>query len=127
MSLKGVLVAAALMLVATLPAAAFEKYDKARFEAALAAGEPMIVHVHADWCPTCARQAPILEKLSQEPAYKSTHLVRVDFDNDEEFTARYHVTQQSTIILFRSGKESGRFGGVTAADKLSAQVAAGLS
>src|SRR4051794_18915025 len=38
-------------------------FSAAAFKAAQAAGNPILVEIHADWCPTCKAQVPILDKL----------------------------------------------------------------
>ena len=50
------------------------------FKAAQAAGSPILVEIHADWCPTCKAQMPILDKLTADPKFKDLKIFRVDFD-----------------------------------------------
>ncbi len=40
------------------------------FKAAQASGSPILVEIHADWCPTCKAQMPILDKLTANPKFK---------------------------------------------------------
>ena len=59
-------------------AAEVKPYDKATFDALHAAGKPVVIHVYADWCPTCKRQIPIISGLLSEPPFKDyTVLKRV--------------------------------------------------
>jgi hypothetical protein len=44
-------------------AAETQTYDPASFAAAEKAGKPILVAVHASWCPTCKAQKPILSEL----------------------------------------------------------------
>ena len=60
-----------LALIVSLASAAEVPFDQAQFDAARAAGKPVAVVFHADWCPTCRTQAPVLKKLTQTPAFKS--------------------------------------------------------
>ena len=53
------------------------------FKAAQASGSPILVEIHADWCPTCKAQNPILDKLTADPKFKDLEVFRVDFDVDE--------------------------------------------
>jgi thioredoxin 1 len=64
---------AASILVYVLPAFAFETkpFDASAFEAAQAAGKPLLVEVTAPWRPTCKAQKPILEKLGTEQKFSS--------------------------------------------------------
>ena len=56
-------------------------YTQPAFEAAQKANEPILVWVHATWCPTCAKQAPILSKIEAEPGQKGLKVFKVDFDS----------------------------------------------
>src|SRR6185437_14237359 len=41
------------------------------FKAAQASDKPILVEIHADWCPTCKAQDPILDKLTAEPKFRN--------------------------------------------------------
>src|SRR5258708_32463718 len=45
-------------------------YDAKSFAAAQAAGKPILVEIHATWCPTCKAQAPILSNLENQDKFK---------------------------------------------------------
>jgi thioredoxin 1 len=91
---------------------AMQPYSKAAFDKAVAAG-PVIVHVHADWCPTCRRQAPTLSQWMGDNKGKNVQAFTVNFDTDKAFNQANRVTSQSTIIVFKGGKEVARSAGVT--------------
>ncbi len=88
-------------------------YTQAAFQAAQTANEPIIVWVHATWCPTCAKQAPILAKLEADPAYKNLKVFKVDFDSQKDVTRAMGVQMQSTLIAFHGTKEEARSTGQT--------------
>lgn len=100
-------------LVLSIPAYAADwaPYQKASFDALLAQGKPVVVHVHADWCPTCRKQLSVFPSVLSEA--KGAATVRVNFDTDAGFKSEYKVTGQSTIIVFKGGKEVGRAVGAT--------------
>ena len=108
------------------PAAEFTAYSAAGFDAAVKSGAPVIVHVHADWCPTCRAQAPTLQTMSGEPGYAKARFIRVNFDKDKDFLTGHKVSQQSTILVFKGGKEAARFGGVTESAELRRRIEAAL-
>lgn len=91
----------------------FTAYDAASFKALLASGAPIIVHVHAVWCPTCKAQMPTLLEMAADPAFGAVKFVRVDFDQDLDFLKAYRVPSQSFILVMKGGKEVTRFAGVT--------------
>ena len=122
-------VLAALALAATIsfgPAAsAMEKkpFDAKAFEAAQAAGKPILVEVHAPWCPTCKAQAPILSKLSKQAKYKDVVRFNVDFDSQKELLRKFNARTQSTLIVFKGKQEAGRSTGDTNAASIEALLA----
>jgi thioredoxin 1 len=95
-------------------------YDQAQFDAARAAGQPVAVVFHADWCPTCRAQAPVLKQLSQTPAFKPLTVYVADFDTEKSLKRSLGVTRQSTIVVFKGGKEVARSTGDTQEDALAA-------
>jgi thioredoxin 1 len=86
----------------------FMEYRADSFVKLLATGNPLVVHVHADWCTVCRAQMPVMDRVLAGPAYKNVHAVRVNFDHEKRFLADYKVVRQSTIIVFRGGKEIAR-------------------
>ena len=103
-----------LMSFAALAARSAEvSFDQAHFDAARAAGKPVAVVFHADWCPTCRAQAPVLKELAQTPDLKSLTLYVADFDMEKALKKALKVTQQSTIVVFKNGKEIARSTGDT--------------
>jgi thioredoxin len=90
------------------------------FDSAQKAGKPILVEVHAVWCPTCKAQIPILGKLTAEPKFKDMVVLRVDFDNQKEIVRKFGVQMQSTLIVYKGNKEVGRSVGDTKADSIAA-------
>ena len=56
-------VAAISALAAPAFAAETKTFDPESFAAAQQAGKPILVAIHASWCPTCKAQKPILSEL----------------------------------------------------------------
>lgn len=111
--------------IATGPAGAatVSGFDPAGFAAAQRAGEPILVDISAPWCPTCARQRPILSQLESEPAYARLHVFAVDFDHQKDVVRALHATMQSTLIVFRGSAEQGRSTGDTDPASIAALLA----
>lgn len=105
-----------------LPAAAAESiaYTPAAFDAAQKAGQSVLVDVTAPWCPTCKAQKPILSKLESDAKFKALVVFYVDFDSQKDVLQRLGVRQQSTLITFNKGQETGRSVGDTNPDSLAA-------
>ena len=99
-----VLFGTALLLVAVLAQAAGQPYDKAKFDAALAAGKPVIVDFAADWCPTCKEQKPVVDALMSEPRRQAITFFVADFDKEAALKKRLKVTMQSTFVVMKGGR-----------------------
>jgi len=94
-------------------AGALKPYQASQFEQAMANGETVVVHVHAEWCPVCHRQIPALQSLSDDPALSGVEFVTVDFDTDKNFLSKNAIPTQSVILVFKGGQEVERLIGVT--------------
>ncbi len=88
-------------------------YTDDAFKAAQASGSPILVEIHADWCPTCKAQKPILDKLTADPKFKDLKIFRVDFDSMKPVVHEFGATMQSTLIVFKGTTEEGRSVGDT--------------
>lgn len=122
-----VLIACVVTGFAAHAASAVKPYNKASFDKALGSAQAVVVHVHADWCPVCRKQQPTIQSLAADPAMKNVAFVQVDFDNDRDFLKTYKVSNQSTILVFRGGKEVARLNGVTDPDQIKKKLQAAVS
>ena len=109
----------ALLLIATLASAAEVPFNQAQFDADKTAGKPVAVVFHAWWCPTCRAQAPLLKQLTQSQELKDITLFVADFDTEKALKHSLGITQQSTIVVFKDGKECARSTGDTQPGTLS--------
>ncbi len=94
-------------------AATEQPYSQSAFDAAEAAGKPILLHITAPWCPTCAKQHPILESLYKEPANDALQVFDIDFDTSKPLLQKLHVQMQSTLIAYHGDKEIARTTGIT--------------
>lgn len=104
---------APMMLAATLlatpalaspPAGPFEAFSLERFEALQQAGRPVLVEVHADWCPTCRRQTAILTRLLAEDGFEDIVALKLDWDDQRSEARALGAPRQSTLFVFRGGE-----------------------
>lgn len=100
--------------------AADTPFTQGGFDALQKSGKPTLVMIHADWCPTCKAQAPILGELLGSPEFKAVNALRVDFDNQKDALKAFKATMQSTLIVYKGGKEVGRSTGDTKKDSITA-------
>jgi thioredoxin 1 len=108
------------ILFSTLALSAEVPFNQAQFDAARAAHKPVAVVFHADWCPTCRAQAPVLKQLTETPEFKPVTLFVANFDTEKSLKKALGVTQQSTVVVFKDGKEVARSTGDTQQDMLAA-------
>lgn len=115
MSLRAIVIAGflAAAFVARAWAGDFLMYNGADFKDRLEAKKPILVEIDASWCPICAKQRPIIGKLSDSAEFKDLIVMVVNFDKQKDAVRGFNATQQSTLIVFRDGKEVGRSVGET--------------
>lgn len=102
-------------------------FEPKAFAAAQDAGKPILVDIWASWCPTCAKQAPILSQLSADPAFKDLTIFKLDYDSQKEALRALGARSQSTLIAFHGKAERGRSAGDTNAGSIKALVAQTLN
>lgn len=94
-------------------------YDAATFERLRQSGLTVALHFHADWCPACRAQERVFKSWQGDASVPGTLMV-VDFDKARDLRRELGVRSQSTIILYKGGKEVTRAGGMTDAEDLRA-------
>ena len=114
---NGAMVAGALVAAGTLAPSRADSvavpFSTEAFKTAQASGSPILVEIHADWCPTCKAQRPILDKLTAQPKFKDLKIFRVDFDGMKPIVKEFGAQMQSTLIVFKGSAEQGRSVGDT--------------
>lgn len=109
----------------TTRAADWQTFDQKAFDMAVASGKGVVLDFHADWCPVCKAQAPILAELinSEMTIKKGVVAFKANFDTETVLKHKLGVQKQSTIIIFKSGKEMTRSTGMTDRAELAELIA----
>jgi thioredoxin 1 len=97
-----------------------QPFTAAAFQAAEDAGQPILVEIHASWCPTCKAQKPILSDLTAQPKFADLKIFYVDFDSQKDVVKGFSAQMQSTLITFHGKTETGRSVGDTERSSISA-------
>lgn len=95
-----------------------EPYTQEKLDALNEAGKPVLVFIYADWCPTCRAQEKILNELLPTDEFKGIATLRVDFDTQKPVVKAFGVRYQSTLIMFKGGREVARVTGETDRDRI---------
>jgi thioredoxin len=94
-------------------AASPQPFNAQAFAEAQKAGRPILVAIHASWCPTCKAQTPILGQLTDDPKLKNLAYFMIDFDSQKDLVEHFGARMQSTLIVFKGNTEEGRSVGDT--------------
>ena len=90
-----------------------QPFDDTAFADAQKAEKPILIAIHASWCPTCKAQKPILSDLTAEPKFKDLVYFVVDLDAQKDAVRSFGARVQSTLIAFKGTTETGRSVGDT--------------
>lgn len=87
-----------------------ERFQREVIEASEAA--PVLVDFWADWCAPCHALAPHLGRVVADLDGR-VRLAKIEVDEGEnmKLAGRYQLRGFPTVILFRAGRELGRFSG----------------
>jgi thiol-disulfide isomerase/thioredoxin len=104
-------------------AASRAPFESAAFDAAVAAGGPVLIDVFAPWCTTCRAQSAVLEALFEKPQFAGFQVFVIDYDSQKDLMRSFGVQQRSTLIAFSLGGEVGRVVGDTSTSAIEALLA----
>ena len=107
---------------AVAAAPAVRPFDQVTFDAAQKAGKPILVWVHAPWCPVCREQAKTIARVTADPAYRNMQVFRIDYDTQKPLWKKFGATMQSTVISFRGKRETARIAHETDDAKVTAVI-----
>lgn len=98
------------LLLAASPAFCAEPaiFDMAAFNEAQADGRSVILETYAPWCPACRRQAPLLDWLSDAPAFRHVIVMRVGEAAPKKVWRQFRLDAFGTLVLYRDGREVAR-------------------
>jgi len=114
------------LLTAGAMAGEIKPYNEAAFSEAKVAGKTILLDFHADWCPVCRKQGPLLQSLVQEDKLKDVVVFKVNYDKETALKKDLKVTNQSTLIVFKGGQEASRATWVTDKNEIRSLIEKGL-
>jgi thioredoxin-like negative regulator of GroEL len=121
------LVAAALLATVTAARAQaaenYRPFEPAAFAAAQAQNLPILLDVHAWWCPVCASQARTLRTIVASGKHPHLIIFRIDYDKQKDVWRGFGVQKQATLIAFHGKAEVGRIAYMTDKTKIAGLAA----
>lgn len=99
-----------------------QPFNQAAFNAAQKAGKPILVWVHAPWCPVCREQAKTIARVTAGQPYRNMEVFRIDYDTQKPIWQKFGATMQSTLIAFHGKRETARIAHDTDPKKVSAVI-----
>lgn len=114
---------AALAIAAPVQAAEFADFDRAAFDAAQAQGRPILLDVHAWWCPVCGSQARTIKRVATPEVYPNLIVFRINYDKQKDIWRSFGVSKQATLIAFHGRRETGRIAYMTDKAKIADLIA----
>ncbi|WP_337847915.1 thioredoxin family protein [Sphingomonas sp.] len=100
-----------LSLLLSAPAAAAPApvpFDDKAFAQAQSEGRTIVVETYAYWCLPCRIQAPILDRLRSQAAYKDVVIYRIGEKSPERVWKRFRLNGFGNLIVFRGIREVAR-------------------
>ena len=95
-------------LLSTQVFAAGQTYNQQVFENLISQGKTVVVHIHADWCGTCKAQDVQINAAMNTAEFRDVTFLEVDYDGQRKSVTFFKAKIQSTIIIFKNGKELDR-------------------
>ena len=115
----------ACLLPLTAQALDIQPYSAAALDTAQKAGQPVALHFHANWCPTCRAQEKVFNGFKPDATLALALLV-VDYDAERALKQKLGVRTQSTLIVYRGKRETARHAGETDPATLKAALQSAL-
>ncbi|MGI4876757.1 MAG: thioredoxin family protein [Janthinobacterium lividum] len=101
-------IASAITGAAPAVAVEYAPFTRAAFDAAQAAGQPIVVDIAASWCPVCASQEHTIKDAAGDPRYAHLTIFKINYDKQKAEWSKFGVTKQGTLIAFKGRREVDR-------------------
>ena len=76
----------------------------------------VLVDFYADWCGPCRAMSPIIDEIAEE--VETAKVGKINVDDSGELAMKYGVASIPTIMIFKGGKPTKTFVGVTAKEAI---------
>lgn len=95
-----------------------EVFNNENFEDEVIKSEgTVVVDFYANWCMPCKMMSLIIDEIAEE-GINSLKVGKVNVDNNQELAEKFGIMSIPTILIFKNGKLSKTFVGVTSKDEI---------
>ena len=81
-----------------------------------------LVDFFATWCGSCKMMHPVLMQLKEEMG-DSIRILKLDVDENEDFSMQYNIQSVPTLMLFKKGEVVWRQSGAQTLNELKSIIA----
>lgn len=79
-------------------------FTESAYKAAIASKKDIVLDFHADWCPVCVANEPVLnEAVSKLSADSNVVVFKVNYDESTDLKKQFGITYQSTFVMIVDG------------------------
>ena len=82
-----------------------EDISSDKLEQVIKDNKVVFVDCHAVWCGPCKALSPIMAELDEKYGSQGLKVVKIDTDQNREFSATYQITGVPSVIVFAEGKK----------------------
>ena len=82
----------------------------------------VVVDFYAEWCMPCVMLAPVVEELAESKSMKEVKFTKINIEDNEELSRKYHISSIPCLVVFKNGKEVGRITGSQTAEVIEEKI-----
>lgn len=81
-----------------------EEINANELEKVIAENKVVFVDCHAVWCQPCKMLTPIMEELYEKYSEKGFKAVKLDVDQNRQFSAENRITGVPSVLVYTDGQ-----------------------
>ncbi|MHA1959984.1 MAG: thioredoxin family protein [Candidatus Thorarchaeota archaeon] len=76
-----------------------------KLDVVLSENKVVFVDCHAVWCGPCKTLSPILEEIDEKYRDKGLRVVKIDVDQNQEFSFEHKIRGVPSVIFYKDGQQ----------------------